>query len=119
MQVHTRKPPTSQEFITLTLKVPAALAPAIRGYADELIKQESSAIPWRDSFKKHFPDQTISAVSLQSARAAKGLTQKQLSELVTIPQRHISEMENGKRNIGKERARRLAEVLDTDYRLFL
>jgi plasmid maintenance system antidote protein VapI len=36
-----------------------------------------------------------------------------------IPQRHISEMENGKRNIGKERAVRLAQVLDIDYRLLL
>lgn len=119
MQAHMKKHPTNQQLVTLTLKVPAALAPTICGYAEELIKQESSTIPWRESFKKHFPDQTTSAVSLQSARVAKGLTQKQLSELVDIPQRHISEMENSKRNIGKERAKRLASILDTDYRLFL
>ena len=36
-----------------------------------------------------------------------------------IPQRHISEMENGKRTIGKEMAKRLSKVLHTDYKVFL
>ncbi|MDR3632006.1 MAG: helix-turn-helix transcriptional regulator [Desulfocapsaceae bacterium] len=36
-----------------------------------------------------------------------------------IPQRHVSEMENGKRPIGKETAKRLSKALHTDYRVFL
>jgi hypothetical protein len=36
-----------------------------------------------------------------------------------IPQRHISEMENSKRTVGKENARKLAEALNADYRAFL
>jgi len=36
-----------------------------------------------------------------------------------IPRRHISEMEHGKRPIGKETARRLAKALKCDYRVFL
>lgn len=36
-----------------------------------------------------------------------------------IPQRHISEMENGKRPVGKTNAKKLAEALNVDYRLFL
>ena len=31
----------------------------------------------------------------------------------------LSEMENGRRPIGKERARKLATALNADYRLFL
>jgi transcriptional regulator with XRE-family HTH domain len=42
-----------------------------------------------------------------------------LAEKTGIPQRHISEMENGKRTIGKERAKVLASALKTDYRVFL
>jgi DNA-binding XRE family transcriptional regulator len=80
---------------------------------------EGDSVLWRESFMNHFPNSTIAAVCLQSARTMKELTQKQLAELTGIPQRHISEMENSKRNIGKERAIRLAEVLDTDYRVFL
>jgi plasmid maintenance system antidote protein VapI len=47
------------------------------------------------------------------------LTQTKLSELTGIPQHHISEMENGKRPIGKETAKKLAAVCKVDYRLFL
>jgi transcriptional regulator with XRE-family HTH domain len=42
-----------------------------------------------------------------------------LSGLTGIPQRHISEMENGKRPIGKKNAKKFAEVLKIDYRVFL
>jgi DNA-binding XRE family transcriptional regulator len=107
-------------MIDLTLHVPKVLVPSIRKYADDLMKQTIvESIPWRDSFNRHLPDASISAICLQSARTTKGLTQKQLADLADIPQRHISEMENGKRNIGKERAARLAQVLDVDYRLLL
>ncbi len=59
-------------------------------------------------------------IALRAYRTRQGMTQKQLSENTGIPQRHISEMENGKRGIGKERARLLAKALQvTDYRVFL
>lgn len=120
MLARTKTHPTDKELITLTLQVPKALAPSIRKYADELMKQGSSdSIPWRESFNRHFQNETITSVCLHSARTTKGLTQKQLADLADIPQRHISEMETGKRNIGKERAIRLAKVLDTDYRIFV
>ena len=57
---------------------------------------------------------------MHAYRIREGFTQKQLSELTGIPQRHISEMENGKRGIGKERARKLADALRVeDYRFLL
>jgi plasmid maintenance system antidote protein VapI len=49
----------------------------------------------------------------------KNMSQVKLAELTGIPQRHISEMENGKRSIGKERAKVLAKVLNCDYRMML
>jgi DNA-binding XRE family transcriptional regulator len=58
-------------------------------------------------------------VALRAYRHREGLTQKRLAELTGIQQHHISEMENGKRTIGKERARRLAEALHCDYRRLL
>jgi transcriptional regulator with XRE-family HTH domain len=56
---------------------------------------------------------------LGGARVKEGITQRELAELTRIPQRHISEMENGKRTIGKERAKKLAEVLKVNYKVFL
>jgi plasmid maintenance system antidote protein VapI len=39
--------------------------------------------------------------------------------MIGIPQRHISEMENGKRPIGKEMAKRLGKALNIGYKVFL
>lgn len=58
-------------------------------------------------------------VAIRGGRGKEGLTQKQLAELTGIAQHHISEMENGKRPIGKETAKKLAAALNMDYRVFL
>lgn len=58
-------------------------------------------------------------VCIRGGRGKEGLTQKQLADLIGVAQHHISEMENGKRAVGKEMAKKLAEVLNVDYRVFL
>ena len=65
-----------------------------------------------------FPARTPGTV-LRGLRYRDSLTQVDLSKLAGIPRRHISEMENGKRPIGRQTARKLAEVLNTDPRMFL
>jgi transcriptional regulator with XRE-family HTH domain len=75
-------------------------------------------VPWRECFPA-WSDAQLPGVALAGARTKEGLTQVQLARLTGIPQRHISEMEHGKRPIGKERAKKLAEVLKVDYHIFL
>ena len=58
-------------------------------------------------------------MALRGYRTREALTQVQLAELTGIPQRHISEMEHGKRIIGKETVCKLAKALKVDYRVFL
>ncbi|WP_281184754.1 helix-turn-helix transcriptional regulator [Trichlorobacter lovleyi] len=70
-------------------------------------------------FDKHFAGESKGSVALKGYRYREGLTQKQLADLIGVAQHHISEMERGKRPIGKETARKLAEALKTDYRVFL
>jgi DNA-binding XRE family transcriptional regulator len=82
------------------------------------LKQVSESIPWREAFPE-FVGESEPAVALRGARGKEGLTQKELSERSGIPQSHISDMENGKRAIGKQRARRLAKALNVSYRIFL
>ncbi len=76
-----------------------------------------SAKSWRD----HFPGlkENEAGTYLSGARHREGITQKKLSVKTGVPQRHISEMENGKRPIGKKTAKVFAEFLNTDYRVFL
>jgi transcriptional regulator with XRE-family HTH domain len=76
------------------------------------------AIPWRQAFPEFAGNEK--GVALVGARLREELTQKQLSEKTGIPQRHISEMETGKRQVGRKRAEILAEALNvSDYRIFL
>jgi len=73
---------------------------------------------WRSAFPE-FADNRQGTV-LRGARLKEELTQKDLAEKTGIPQRHISEMETGKRSIGKKRAAILAKALSvSDYRIFL
>jgi ribosome-binding protein aMBF1 (putative translation factor) len=70
------------------------------------------------SIEEVFPDFHIGH-ALRGLRSREGLTQKQLAEMVDVKPSHISEMEHGKRTIGKGMARRLAKALRTDYKVFL
>jgi DNA-binding XRE family transcriptional regulator len=57
--------------------------------------------------------------AIRGLRLREGLTQKQLAEVLGIKRNNLSEMENGKRPIGKNMAKRLAQVLRTNYKVFL
>lgn len=59
------------------------------------------------------------AIALRGLRRREGLTQVEMGKLLNIPQGNLSQMENGRRPIGKLIAKRLAELFKTDYRLFL
>lgn len=78
---------------------------------------EPEAAPWQEAFPEL--QENAPGTYLAGARHREGLTQRQLADRTGIPQRHISEMENGKRPIGKETAKKLADVLEVDYRVFL
>lgn len=76
-------------------------------------------IPWREVFHSGIEEFTEIGLMLKGARAKAELTQKEVAEKLGIKTHHISEMEHGKRTIGKAMAHRLAKIFDIDYRLFL
>ncbi|MGQ9687932.1 MAG: helix-turn-helix domain-containing protein [Desulfobaccales bacterium] len=59
-----------------------------------------------------FPDMQLGDI-LRGARQREGLTQAHLAALIGAKPSHISEMEKGKRPIGKDMAKRLAQALHT------
>lgn len=83
-----------------------------------LLLKNSDTIPWQELFPE-YTEEELPGVVLAGSRFKEGMTQKQLSEITGIPQRHISEMENGKRGIGIKRAKVLADALNVGYRVFL
>ncbi len=118
MQAVTKKPPTDDDMVTVRVRVHRSNAARIREYAlavesgDERHYSVAEVFPEYSGKDKSSP--------LRAYRTRENLTQQKLAELSGIPQHHLSEMENGKRGIGKERARKLAQALHvSDYRLFL
>jgi DNA-binding XRE family transcriptional regulator len=115
MRAHTKKHPTD-DFVSVTLRVRRSKVSQLQDYAESLEREERSY-----SVAEVFPEYAGKEleIALRAYRNREGLTQKQVAELTGIPQHHISEMENGKRSIGKERAKKLAEALHCDYRQLL
>jgi ribosome-binding protein aMBF1 (putative translation factor) len=81
--------------------------------------EEARSIPWRESLKEHLDKYSEGGVLLRAHRNDAGLTQEKLGNKLKISQNHISEMENGKRPIGKEMAKRFSKFFKADYRMFL
>ena len=119
MQEHTKKPHTNNNCIDLHFTGPEEKREeAIKlmrelGYVDT-----SDSIPWREGFPELEQEPSYS-FTLRGARLKENMSQTELAEKTGIPQSHISQMENAKLEIGKERAKRLGEVLNIDSRLFL
>ncbi len=122
MQALTKKPRIDKGLVTLHFKVRPEHVDRIRKFVEQIepAQDDTTPITLDDFISKHYPGQSEGTVYLRGIRYREDLTQKQLADLTGIPQRHISEMENGKRSIGKERAKVLATALNcADYRSFL
>ncbi len=115
MQAHTKKHLTESSLVPLQFMVHPANVERITRFV-KTIEPSGEGITVDEFFDKHFSGQTKGSVALKGYRYRENLTQHQLSKLTGIPQRHLSEMENRKRGIGKENALKLAAALNCDYR---
>lgn len=114
MLEHTKKPRTE----VIHFVGPSKKVQELRKYAAEIGLQETvDSIPWRDAFPEFKENEA--GTTLSGYRHREGLTQVELAEATGIPQRHISEMENGKRIIGVVTAKKLAAALKCDHRRLL
>ena len=124
------KKQTTGEFADLCFRVPAVHADRIRAVVDNilaLLGSEDQGRPANQgqeeedrlySLDEVFPD-FHPGDTLKGARLMHELTQAQLAAMIGVKASHISEMEKGKRPMGKEMARRLAKALNTSYQVFL
>jgi len=115
---HTKKRPTEKPVEARFIGSRDKLA-QLRDYAKKIGVHEATDTV---AFEDVFPDYAENplGMALRGARYREGVTQRQLAEKTGIPQRHISELENGKRQMGREWAKKLAKALHvSDYRIFL
>lgn len=122
MLARTKRPPIEEPVKVRTVEArfagDSAKIKELKLFAKKLgLKETTETV----SLEKVMPEMFTNSggICIRGGRTKEGLTQVELSELTGIPQRHLSEMENGKRPIGKETAKKLAEVLKVDFRVFL
>jgi predicted transcriptional regulator len=116
------------ETTTITLERPGAkpqvfnVSSATAKHVEMLVKVSRNgrkSVPAEVALPELADDVLRPACVLRGFRYREQLTQIQLAKRLGIRQSHLSEMENAKRPIGKEMARRLAEVLKCNYKVFL
>ena len=59
------------------------------------------------------------ALLLRGLRKKEGLSQVEFADAIAVTQQNLSAMENGRRGIGKELAKRIASKFNINYRLLL
>lgn len=112
----TKKHPT--EMIKARFIGPPESIRRLRKLANEEgVADISDNVPWREAFPEFA--ENFAGTLLSGFRHREGMNQEKLAYITGIPRRHISEMENGKRPIGRESAKKLAAALKTDYRTFM
>lgn len=117
MQELTKKRHTDDGLITIRLRVHPSNAEKIKEYARNIETGSERTYTVAEVFPEYNGKEQQTAI--RAYRHRESITQRQLSSMTGIPQRHISEMENGKRVIGKEMAKRLGKALKADYKMFL
>ncbi len=86
----------------------------------QVLPQDSDTVPAKEmDWYKRAKARLTPERFLDTDRFNAGLTQKQLAERTGILQQHLSEMESGKRNIGKTNAHKLAKALGTEPSRYL
>lgn len=92
-------------------------------HIDRIVYKEESdedrPMSIEDFIQENFGDLPNWAIVLRGFRNREGLSQKSLGELLGIAQTNISQMERGKRSVGKALAKKFANFFKTDYHLFL
>ena len=106
----TREPRTDGTVV-LTAVVPADRADAVALAIEEVAGRNYAP-------EEVFPGSTPGS-RLRGARGLKGMTQAALAAAVGIRASHVSDMEHGRRPIGKALAKKFGEVLGFPYRVFL
>lgn len=109
----------------ICLTVPAGLAVDIANYIYTFLSLKGEKIIWHDNndeelipISQAMPD-LCPAKILKGFRLKQELTQKAFASRIGISQHRVSEMENGKRLISVDMAKRIGEVFSVPYKLFL
>ncbi|MFZ5813045.1 MAG: helix-turn-helix transcriptional regulator [Thermodesulfobacteriota bacterium] len=106
--------------VDLSFRVPAGKAEMVKRVMRALLAADDPAGPPEERMT---PEEVFGpsspAKTLRGYRYREALTQARLAKLVGVTAQNISDMECGRRGIGKEMARKLGEALNAPWERFL
>ena len=120
-----KKHPTKDERVSIWIGnkkaklylIPKKKAKALSDMLEEYKSEES--IPWRDVLTDLISETSQQAIVLRASRREKNLSQKKLAKILKVDPSFITQIEKGEKKINKPLAKKLAEIFNTDYRIFL
>lgn len=110
---------TTDGFVDLSFRVSKDKAALVKRVMAALIEQvdppeADETLTIEEAFGPSTP-----ATALRGYRHREALTQAELAKLAGVSKQNISDMENGRRAIGKDVAQRLGKALNVDPKKFL
>lgn len=129
MSAHTREHSTSTQkcFSVIvnfcnskkSYKIPLSHQKEVEKVLKKYSEEDDAPVAWEVLAKERIEKYRKSGLVLRGMRYREGLSQKRLAEASGITQNEISNIENGKRTVGKKVAEKLAKVLNFDYQMLL
>lgn len=131
MSEHTKKHPISAHshgstlYIThrhTTYAIPKSIATKYVIEAEKPKRPKSTSktsVTIKSIFDKLDKKYTKAGVLLKGLRLREGLSQVEFARKINVTQANLSNMENGRRPIGKIIAKRIEKIFGTNYRYFL
>ena len=116
MSAHTKKHPTKKAIMVVWRNTKYAIPMNV---LNKYKVEDTNSKTIDEAFGELIGKHTKAGASLKGLRAKENLTQIAFAKKLNITQQNLSAMENGRRNIGKEMAKRIAKKFKMDYRLFL
>lgn len=113
------------DFADILVRVPLMYADQVKGVLENILAliaaehENYGAEEKISTVEEVFPEGIASGEVLRGLRYREGMTQAELAALVGVKPAHISDMERGRRPIGREMAKRLGKALQTGYKIFL
>ena len=121
MTIHT----LDNNRAVINLELPADVASRTAEAIRHLLAFGGQEVQWLDeegepflSVEEVFPEM-CPAMVLRGFRGKNEMTQAEFAERIGVTQHHVSEMENGKRSITVDMAKRIGQAFNASYKIFL
>jgi DNA-binding XRE family transcriptional regulator/predicted DNA-binding antitoxin AbrB/MazE fold protein len=99
--------------------VPKMMAQAVATLLEKIAEAKEDSILAEEVFPNLKDPSKYPMITFRGIRSKMGLTQNELAEKLKLAQADVSNIENGKRSIGKALAKRIEKEFKIDYRRFL